>query len=91
MGKKLIVYPHKSYITIDKGAYAALVWEGKGRFGGYFVEAKNFGFDELLISHERSIKPLKIENTSEKELKIFKFFGPDINLDVPMLPLYKQE
>jgi hypothetical protein len=29
-----------------------------------------------------------VENTGSEDLIIFKFFGPDINLDVPMLPKY---
>jgi len=33
--------------------------------------------------------PLWIENTGAEDLVIIKFFGPDVNLDVPMIPQYK--
>lgn len=89
-GKKLVVNPGQTYISIDKGVYNILVWEGQGKVDGHFIEANNFSFDELLISYEKATNPLKIENTSNKKLIIFKIFGPDINSDVPMLPLYKK-
>jgi hypothetical protein len=64
------------------------VWRGKGVYGGHEVEGLNFEKDELLISHERATRPLRVENTGTDDLIIFKFFGPDINLDVPMLSKY---
>ena len=88
-GKKLIVHPNSEYISKDKGVYTILVWKGKGKFDGCFIEANNFNYDELIISHYKATGLLKVENNSNEELQIFKFFGPDINLDVPMLSLYK--
>jgi len=32
--------------------------------------------------------PIIIENTGKEELVIFKFFGPEINIDVPMIKTY---
>jgi hypothetical protein len=87
-GKRMVVKPGQSFQSIDKGVYNILVWRGKGRFGGCEVEGLNFGKDELLISHDRATKPILVENTGAAELIIFKFFGPDINLDVPVLPKY---
>lgn len=89
-GKKLIVYPGRSYITREKGLYTVLVWQGKGNFDDHFIENSSFNYDELIVSYDRAIKPLKIENTGSKNLHIFKFFGPGINLDVPMLKYYGQ-
>lgn len=83
-GKRLVVKPGQRFQSVDKGVYNILVWRGKGRYGGHEIEALNFGMDELLVSHDRATKPLLVENTGDKDLIIFKFFGPDINLDVPI-------
>ena len=89
-GKKLVVHPHQSYISTDNGVYNLLVWEGCGTFDGHCIEAGNFGYDELLVSHEKATQPLKVENTGDTDLVIFKFFGPEINQDIPMLQKYGQ-
>jgi hypothetical protein len=87
-GKRLVVKPGQCFQSVDKGVHNVLVWRGKGRYGGYEVEGLNFGKDELLISHDAAIKPLDVENTGTEDLIIFKFFGPDINLDIPYLKKY---
>ena len=88
-GKKLVLKPGSEYDTIDKGVYNILVWKGKGIYGEAEVEAGNFGFDELLVVDGRATKPLKVKNTGQDELVIFKFFGPDINKDTPVIKKYK--
>jgi hypothetical protein len=87
-GKRLVVKPGQSFQSVEKGVYNILVWRGKGRYGGHEIEGLNFGKDELLVSHARATQPILVENTGADNLIIFKFFGPDINLDVPMLPKY---
>jgi hypothetical protein len=87
-GKRLVVKPGQSFTSIEKGVYNILVWRGRGRYAGHEIEAGNFGWDELLVSHERATEPIVVENTGSENLMIFKFFGPDINLDVPMIPQY---
>jgi hypothetical protein len=87
-GKRLVVKPGQCFESVDKGVYNILVWRGKGRYAGYEVEGLNFGQDELLISHDAAVKPLNVENTGTEDLIVFKFFGPDINLDVPYLKKY---
>jgi len=89
-GKKLIVYPGKSYITREKGAYVILVWKGEGKIDGQHIKAKSFNQDELFVSYNKAIDATKIENNGIKDLQIFKFFGPDINLSAPKLPVYKK-
>ena len=88
-GKKLVVRPGKRYRSVDKGVYNILVWKGKGRYDGHPIEAGNFQCDELLVSRDRAVKPLEVENTGSEDLLIIKFFGPDINLDVPYIEKYK--
>jgi hypothetical protein len=89
-GKKLLVKPGGKYTSIDKGVYNILVWRGSGRFDGHAVKAGDFTKDELLVSHARAVAPLTVENTGKEDLLIIKFFGPDINRDVPMIPRYGQ-
>ena len=87
-GKRLVVKPGGQFMSVEKGVHNILVWRGKGSFGGYEVEGLNFGKDELLISHDAATQPILVENTGDGDLIIFKFFGPDINLDVPRLKQY---
>lgn len=88
-GKKMIVKPGKSYNSLDKGVYNIFVLSGKGDYGGHLIEARNPGLDELLISYKRAVKPLVIKNIGKEELKLIKFFGPDINLNIPVIKKYK--
>jgi hypothetical protein len=88
-GKKLVVRPGKSYRCQDKGVYNILVWQGKGRYDGHPIEAGRFDRDELLVSHGRAVGPLEVENTGSEELLVIKFFGPDINLDIPYIGKYR--
>ncbi len=87
-GKKLVVKPGKRYTSVDKGVYNILVWRGSGSFDGHEVRAGDHEKDELLVSHAKAVTPLTVENTGREELVIIKFFGPDINTDVPMIPRY---
>jgi hypothetical protein len=87
-GKRLVVKPGQRFTSVDKGVYNILVWRGRGRYDGHEIEAGNFGFDELVVSHAKATVPIVVENTGTEDLMIFKFFGPDINLDVPMIPRY---
>jgi hypothetical protein len=89
-GKKLVVHPGKRYISRDSGVYNLLVWRGTGSYGGMDIEAQNPDMDELLICHDRAVDDIEILNTGDSELVIFKFFGPDVNKDVPFLPQYRR-
>ncbi len=88
-GKKLVVKPKCTFTSVDNGVYNILVWSGKGRYDGHEIEAGNFKCDELLVSFDRAIKKLTVENTGTEELQIIKFFGPDINTNIPMIKQYK--
>lgn len=84
-GKKLVVRPGSSYLSFDRGVYNILVWEGKGTYGDFEIEGGNPGMDELLVTNDRAKKGVLVENTGSQDLLIIKFFGPDINQDVPMI------
>jgi hypothetical protein len=87
-GKKLVVKPGATYTSRDKGVYNILAWRGSGSVDGHAVKAGDSRQDELLVSHARATVPITVENTGREELHLIKFFGPDINLDVPMIPRY---
>jgi len=87
-GKKIVVHPGGKFVKSDHGVYTIFIWRGKGLYGKVLVEGENPAMDELLVCHERAIRPLEIENTGDSDLLIYQFFGPDINPDVPMLPSY---
>ena len=87
-GKKLVVKPGKKYNSRDNGVYNILVWHGEGRFDGHAIAAGDFLRDELIVSHPRATVPITVENTGREDLMIIKFFGPDINPNVPKIPHY---
>lgn len=89
-GKRLVVKPGQSFTSQEKGVYSVLVWRGKGTYDGHKIEAGNFDCDELLVSHDRAVRPLTVKNEGKENLLIIKFFGPDINTDVPMIKPYKK-
>lgn len=84
-GKKLVVRPGRSYVTVDRGVYNILVWSGSGIYGGLEVEGGTPGRDELLVTHERAVEGVEVRNTGRDALFVIKFFGPDVNPDVPMI------
>jgi len=87
-GKKLVVRPGDKYISVDQGVYTILVWRGNGTIGNVMIEGLNFEKDELMICHQRAVRPVEITNTGDRNLIIYKFYGPDINSEVPMLENY---
>jgi mannose-6-phosphate isomerase class I len=87
-GKKLVLQPGEKFSSVERGVYSLLVWQGSGLFDGLEVLAGDTARDELLVCHARAVQPLLIENTGSQELVIFKFFGPDVNPDAPVLPMY---
>jgi hypothetical protein len=87
-GKKLVVRPGRRFRSLERGLYSLFVWQGSGRYDGHEIEAGNFRLDELVVSHAKATEPVWVENTGGQDLVIFKFFGPDINPDVPMIPAY---
>lgn len=84
-GKKIYIKKGEKFITKENGVYNVLVWRGKGLFGGIEIEAGNFSKDELLITHDAAVDGIEIINTGDDDLEIFKFFGPDINKNVPFI------
>jgi hypothetical protein len=88
-GKKLTIKPGMQFTSQDLGVYNLLIWQGTGLLDGIPVEARNFELDELLVTHEKATQPIEIINTGKDELILFKFFGPDIYPDVPIIKPYR--
>lgn len=88
-GKKIEIEPGGEYTSSEKGVFNIFVWTGTGQFGAHEIEAGNQEKDELLVVHDRAVSPITVKNSGSTTLKFFKFFGPDINDDVPMLRKYR--
>jgi hypothetical protein len=73
---------------VDNGVYSILVWRGEGLYDGHPIKAGDFTKDELLVSHSKATVPIQVENTGSEDLMVIKFFGPDVNLDVPRIQPY---
>jgi hypothetical protein len=84
-GKKLVVHPGCSYVTQDRGVHNLLVWSGCGTYGGAEVQGGDPYRDELVVTHDRAARGVDVRNTGREDLLVIKFFGPDVNTDVPMI------
>jgi hypothetical protein len=84
-GKKLVVEPGRSYVSTDAGVHNVLVWAGSGTYGGHDVRGGDPAMDELVVTHDRAVAGIEIRNTGSADLIAIKFFGPDVNADVPMI------
>jgi hypothetical protein len=84
-GKRLVVEPGCSFTSVDNGVHSVLVWRGSGTYGGSEVRGQEPGLDELLVTHERATRGVEVRNTGREAMLAIKFFGPDVNPDVPMI------
>ncbi|MEO3922521.1 hypothetical protein ABGB07_01350 [Micromonosporaceae bacterium B7E4] len=85
-GKKLVVPPGRTHRSTERGVYSILVWSGDGRYCGHDVRGGDADRDELLVSHDVATAPHLVENTGDGDLVVFKFFGPGVNDDAPVIP-----
>ena len=79
------MHPGCSYLTKDNGVHNILVWSGSGTYGGIEVTGGDPDRDELLVTYERAVGGVEVRNTGRQDLLAIKFFGPDVNPDVPMI------
>jgi hypothetical protein len=84
-GKRLVLEPGCSLTSRDDGVYTILVWRGSGTLGGLEVRGGEPGLDEVIVTHDRATRGLEVRNTGAEELMLIKFFGPDVNRDVPTI------
>ncbi len=86
-GKRILLEPGARITDQENGVYNVLVWSGEGTVAGVPVAGQSPGEDELLLTHAAATRPHDIVNTGSTDLLIIKFFGPDINADVPVAGL----
>ena len=86
-GKKLVVRPGCSYVSVDAGVHNVLVWSGSGTYGGVPVQGGDSSAGRA-ADHARPRRPRGrgAQHRSEPICVAIKFFGPDVNPDVPMIP-----
>jgi hypothetical protein len=84
-GKKLTVRPGMTYTAVEKGVYTVLAWRGSGKIAGQPIRGQDPPSDEVLIAHDLATKPHSVVNTGREDLVLLKFFGRDVNPDVPFI------
>jgi hypothetical protein len=84
-GQRLLVRPGRTYRSVESGVYSLLVLEGSGIVGGHRVRGRAPGEDELLVSHSTATAGVEVANDGSADLVLIEFFGPDINLNVPVI------
>jgi hypothetical protein len=84
-GKRIILAPGARHVATENGVYNLLVWRGDGLIAGHEVTGGEPGRDELLVVHDRAVRPHEFVNTGATEMEVITFFGPDINTDIPMI------
>jgi hypothetical protein len=72
-------------VSADAGVHNVLVWSGSGTYGGHAVQGADPTMDELLVTHDRAVAGIEVRNTGRDDLIVIKFFGPDVNPDVPTI------
>ena len=81
-GKRLILQPGEEFFSREQGVHNIFVWKGHGYAGEQRIAAGEFDLnscmDELLITCQRAREGYIIKNTGEKDLVLYKYFGPDI-------------
>jgi hypothetical protein len=85
-GKRLVLEPGRRYEAAERGVFNLLVLRGRGTIAGRPVDGGRIGADELLIVHDRAVRPVEYVNEGDTELVVLKFFGPDVNPDAPVMP-----
>jgi hypothetical protein len=82
-GKRLRLAPGARTTSVEAGVHNILVWSGTGTVGAHALQGQSVGSDELLVTHGAATTGYEVVNTGDTELVLLKFFGPDINTDVP--------
>jgi len=92
-GTRITIAPGKTFESKAAGVHGFFLWRGRGLVDGYEMEGQKVSLessrDELLVTYEKALEGINIENTGSEDMVIFKFFGPDINVDnVPFIKHY---
>lgn len=84
-GKRLNLRPGEQFFSKEKGVHNLFAWKGKGSVNGIMMNAGEFDLDsckdELLITCRKAQEGYIIRNEGDSDLVLFKYFGPDINVE----------
>jgi hypothetical protein len=89
-GKRLVVPAGGVHTVREPGVYSVFVWSGEGRFAALEVRGGEPGRDELVVTHDAAIRDHQVVNTGSEDLVVFTFFGPDLHVSAPRIPVYTQ-
>jgi hypothetical protein len=88
-GKKTVVEPASRFGFQEKGPFTLFVWRGQGELDGTPIMAgADHTRDEFFVVSEAAKRWMEVENTTQNDLVMFKFFGEDVSSDTPALPTY---
>lgn len=93
-GLRMTVEPGKKFFSKSNGVHGVFVWRGTGLIDGHIMKGQKVNLsesrDELLVTDVKAAEGYWVENTGTENLILFKFFGPDINIDnVPYIKKYE--
>ena len=87
-GKRLVLPPGGVHRLREPGVYSVFVWSGEGRYAGLDVRGGEPGLDELVLTHAAAVREHEVRNTGLDDLVVFTFFGPDLQVDAPFIPIH---
>jgi hypothetical protein len=93
--KELTIEPGASCTLQDPGASSWITTQGKGRIGNLALQTPaliRFGEhteDEVFITSEAAAAGVEIENTGAEPLVGLRYFGPDVQQNLPAMGAYK--
>jgi hypothetical protein len=94
--KELTVQPGVTMTLKDNGASGVIVTQGRGRIGKLPLDCPamiRFGEmteDEVFISEKAATQGVVIENLGPNPLVMLRYFGPDVNPNMPKVGDYKK-
>ena len=84
-GKRLVLDPGSSFSARTRVCTTSSSCRGAARTGGTRCSGGDPEMDELLVTHERAVAGVEVRNTGREDLVAIRFFGPDVNPDVPSI------
>ncbi len=94
--KELTVEAGATMTLKDNGASGVIVTQGRGRIGNLVLDCPamiRFGEmteDEVFISEKAAKAGVEIENQGKNPLVLLRYFGPDVNPNMPEVGAYKK-
>jgi hypothetical protein len=86
-GKRLVVPAGGRHALREPGAYSVFAWSGQGTYAGHEVRGGEPGLDELVVTFDAATRDHEVANTGNEDLVVFTFFGPDLHVGAPTIPV----